>query len=261
MTASTVATPVVPRPAATVMLLRDDPGLEVLLLERSSALSFVPGAHVFPGGAVSPGDELGHGDGGLHPDEASVMLGVAGLALSFWMAAIRECFEETGVLLATAPDGSMPDSSHPALADADRVRAALELGEMTLAEHLERHGLRPALDALAYVAHWITPEVSPRRYDTRFFATRMPPGQQIFADGGEAVAHSWWRPEQALAEWEAGRIELITPTAASLRLLGEFATVAEAIEAFHAGARSEGRVTDPAGGVRVPIPTDDWQTR
>lgn len=253
--------PAVPRPAATVMLLRDGDGLEVLLVERSTNLQFVPGAHVFPGGAVSAGDEASGLDFDLDADEATAILGVDRHGLAFWMAAVRECFEETGVLLATGPDGSALDPTHPVFAEADRVRAEVESGVLGLAEHLGRHGVRPALRELAYVAHWITPEFSPRRYDTRFFAALMPTGQRGLADGEEAVGCEWWRPDQALAAWQAGTIDLITPTASSLRLLAGFTTAAEAIGAFQAGARRPHRIAEPEGGVRVPVPGDEEVVR
>jgi 8-oxo-dGTP pyrophosphatase MutT (NUDIX family) len=235
---------VVPRPAATVMLLRDRPdGMEVLLLQRAASTPFVPGAHVFPGGAVDQGDD-DHDDvvDGLADGEADRILGVAAGGRAFWLAAVRECVEEAGVVLAIDPEGRPVTSDHPVFADLDATREALEAGTRTLADLYRQHRLRVPLDRLAYVSRWITPEPSPRRYDARFFAAAMPAGQHAGADGWEAVDAGWWKPTQALADWQAGKIELIEPTIVSLELLGRFATTADAMSAIGAGAGAiEGR--------------------
>lgn len=229
---------VIPRPAATVMLLRDRPeGMEVLLLQRAASTPFVPGAHVFPGGAVDEGD-ADHDDivEGLAADEADRALGVAGGGRAYWLAAARECLEEAGVVLAVDAGGHPVTDEHPVFADLDATRTALEAGTRTLADVYREHGLRVPLDRVAYVSRWITPEPSPRRYDARFFAAAMPEGQRAGADGWEAVDAGWWKPTQALADWQAGRIELIEPTVVSLELLGRFASSADAMAAIRAGA-------------------------
>lgn len=252
------AQPVVPRLAATVMLLRDSDGPEVLLLRRSSATPFVPGAHVFPGGALEAGDAAIHDDliDGLEAVEAERVLGVTGDARAFWVAAVRECLEEAGVLLATDGRGRPVAHDHDVFADLAGVRAAVEHGLRPLASLYRDHGLRLPLGSIAYVSRWITPAFSPRRYDARFFAAAMPPGQRSTADGWEAVDAAWWRPATALDDWEAGRIELIGPTVASLRLLSRFATAHEALEAVQQGARRTRRVAEPSGGERVPLPVE-----
>lgn len=233
---------VVPRPAATVMLLRDGRvGLEVLLLQRASSTPFVPGAHVFPGGAVDDADhELDGVADGLDPATADARLGVPAGGLAFWATAVRECLEEAGVVLARDRAGRTIDQDHAVFADLDATRRALEAGTRTLAEVYREHDLRVPLDALAYVARWITPEPSPRRYDARFFAAAMPSGQHAGADGWEAVDAGWWRPADALSDWQAGVIDLIEPTVASLRLLGQLPSVDAAMQALHAGVRVEG---------------------
>lgn len=232
------ATPVVPRPAATLMLLRDGTrGMEVLLLQRNASTPFVPGAHVFPGGAVDDAD-ADHDDvvEGLDAREADRLLGVEGGGRAFWLTAVRECIEEAGVVLARDVDGRLVQDDHPVFARLDRTRFALETGTRSLADLYRRHGLRAPLDQLAYVSRWITPEPSPRRYDARFFAAAMPEGQHAGADGWEAVDAGWWRPTDALSDWQAGRIELIEPTVVSLQLLEQFDTAAAAMESLHAGA-------------------------
>lgn len=237
------ATPaVVPRPAATVMLLRDRPaGMEVLLLQRAASTPFVPGAHVFPGGAVDDAD-ADHDDVvvGLSRDEADRILGVASGGRAFWLAAVRECLEEAGVVLAVDRDDHPVTDDHPVFADLDATRIALEAGTRTIADLYREHRLRVPLDQVAYVSNWITPEPSPRRYDARFFAAAMPEGQRAGPDGWEAVDAGWWKPSDALADWQAGRIDLIEPTVVSLQLLCKFPGTADALAAMHAGAGAVG---------------------
>lgn len=244
--AEALAAPVVPRPAATIMLLREGSrGPEVLLLRRNARTPFVPGAHVFPGGAVDPvelEDDASLDDvlAGASAADVAARLGVDRGARAFFLAAVRECLEEAAVVLARDRDDRLIDGSHPVFDDLDTTRAALETGARTLADVYRSHGLRVPLDDLAYVARWITPPFSPRRYDTRFFAAAMPEGQRARADGWEAVAAGWHRPADALSDWQAGGIELIEPTVASLELLASYRSVADAMAALHAGVRVEG---------------------
>lgn len=236
------AAPVVPRPAATLMLLRDRSGaLEVLLLQRAAGTPFVPGAHVFPGGAVDEGDD-DHDDVvlGLRRDEADRLLGVARGGRAFWVAAVRECLEEAGVVLAVDEAGRPVADDHPIFQGLDASRIALEAGSRTLADLYREHRLRVPLHGVAYVSNWITPEPSPRRYDARFFAAAMPAGQRAGVDGWEAVDAGWWKPSDALADWQAGRIDLIEPTVVSLELLARFAGTADALAALRAGAGALG---------------------
>lgn len=236
--------PATPRPAATVMLLRDGrSGLEVLLLQRSTATPFVPGAHVFPGGAVDEAD-ADHDDivTGLDAAEADRILGVEAGGRAFWITAVRECVEEAGVVLACGEDGRPVTDEHPVFRSLDHTRLALEAGTRSLRDVYRDHGLRVPLDQVAYVSRWITPELSPRRFDARFFAAAMPEGQDAGADGWEAVDAGWWRPTDALSDWQAGRIELIEPTVASLELLGQFGSARAAMDALHDGSDA------PAGG-------------
>lgn len=221
------------------MLLRDhvvgeaDPRLEVLLLRRSSDTPFVPGAHVFPGGAVDDGD----GDPGWddHTDvddgRASAALGLDTGGRAYWIAAMRECLEEAGVLVATV-DGETIDDSHPVLADEDDLRRDLERGSVDFLDLCRLHDLHLPIGRMAYVSRWVTPEESPRRYDARFFAVSMPAGQSASADEWEAVEARWWSPAEALDSWQAGRIELIEPTVESLRLLAGFDSTDEAMAAL-----------------------------
>lgn len=227
--------PVTPRQAATVMLLRDGPddALEVLLLRRSDATPFVPGAHVFPGGAVEASDDDAGFDAhtDLSDEEASRILRVPSGGRAFWVAAVRESLEEAGVLLSTA-GGHPLDDTHPVLQDEGSLRAGLEGGTTRLLDLCREHRLGLGLDRMVYVSQWITPEESPRRYDTRFFAAAMPDGQSASADEWEAVDAQWWQPTRALESWQAAQIELIEPTVASLRLLADHDDADGALDAL-----------------------------
>lgn len=193
-----MSAPAPPRPAATLLLLRDGrAGLEVLMVARAREVDFASGALVFPGGRVEAADAA------LAPPQDP--LG------AFRVAAIRETFEECGVLLARP--GVLPGG-------VGGFRAALARG-----------GLVPDAGALVHFAHWITPAHSPKRYDTHFFLARAPAGQDAVHDGREAVEAVWVRPEEALAEAEAGRRTLVFPTRLNLRRLAGFGSVAAALSA------------------------------
>jgi 8-oxo-dGTP pyrophosphatase MutT (NUDIX family) len=222
-------TPATPRDAATVMLLRPAAadageavdvgvaGVEVLMLRRVAAMKFAPGAYVFPGGSVDPADygaEVGwHGP---DPAEFGARLGAsAEMARALVCAAVRETFEEAGVLLAGAPDGGpLADPSGPSWA-ADR--AALTVGQLTLAELLSRRGLVLRADLLVPWARWITPEGEPRRFDARFFAAALPAGQVATGHAAESDHIAWLRPGDAIESARAGEISLLPPTATTLQ--------------------------------------------
>jgi 8-oxo-dGTP pyrophosphatase MutT (NUDIX family) len=212
-------------PAATILLLRDaSAGLEVFLVERHHEIDFATGALVFPGGKLDPGDR--------DPRALARCAGPAGdpAALALRAAAIRETFEEAGVLLAR-PRGSRA-LVDPARASeiAARQRARLLADELGLADLAEAEDLELATDCLVPFAHWITPEFMPRRFDTYFFLVEAPPGQSAVHDGGESVDSTWTTPAAALAEAEAGSRTIIFPTLLNLRKLGRSRSVAEALE-------------------------------
>ncbi|QGG96547.1 NUDIX hydrolase [Actinomarinicola tropica] len=247
------------RPAATVMLVRDAPsGPEVMMVRRHPANVFVGGAHVFPGGAVDPADRIGPG-GPVDrlPDlEASVRLGVEGGGLAYWVAAIRECFEEVGVLLAYDDDGTMLRLDDPVRRGRfAEHRAALDAGRRTLTEICTAEGLSLAVDALHYFSHWVTPVGPPRRYDTRFFLARAPEGQDARHDDRETVDVTWLRPADALELAAAGRIDVIQPTARTLEALVRFDDVDEMLGAATATAAAPDLVHED-GGVRIRLPGD-----
>lgn len=218
---------VTPLPAATVTLIRDSAGgLEVLLLQRSFRSGFMPGVHVFPGGGLDPADESPEAhDRSTGPDdiEASRVLGVAHGGLSYWIAAIREAFEEAGILLAYATGGSIVNLGGKT---AERYRAHrrdLDQGRKGLGEIAHEEDLRLATDRLVYFSHWITPVGAPRRYDTRFFLAAAPEHQVAEHDNREAIDHAWMRPVEALDRYRRHDIKLRTPTIKTLELFTQFA--------------------------------------
>jgi 8-oxo-dGTP pyrophosphatase MutT (NUDIX family) len=217
------------RPAATIMLLRDGPaGIEVFMVVRHHAVAFAAGALVFPGGRVEEADhELAAGDC-PNPD------GLDTEAMAFRVAAIRETFEECGVLLAR-PRGSdsLIDGGTLKRLE-DQHRAALNAGSIGFDAVLASEGLLPAPDLLVHFAHWITPAVQPKRYDTHFFLAEAPPEHLAVHDGGEAVDSLWITPAQALADTEAGRFKLVFATAKNLEKLSWSKTVSEAMAAARA---------------------------
>ena len=222
------------RDAATVVLVReaDDgaPGFEVFMLLRTVKSDFNAGAYVFPGGGVD------RSDGGAAAQarvqrarrraQASARLGIADGGLAFYLAAIRECFEEAGVLLAADAAGRTLSLHEPAAQQRFAAyRAALNAGQTTLPAICEREHLRLPLDEVHYYSHWITPEGMPRRYDTRFFLCRAPAGQEPLHDGEETVDHCWVRPADALARHAAGGFNLVPATRKQLEFLARHPTV------------------------------------
>lgn len=215
----------IPRPAATILLLRDRPdGLEVFMVVRHQEIAFAGGALVFPGGRVEPADQ----------DLAARLAGTAGqdaAALAFRIAAIRETFEECGVLLARRRgSGRLIDAQ--ALIDIEaRHRAELNAGALGFETMLLAEGLVPATDVLVHFAHWITPANQPKRYDTHFFLARAPEEHLAVHDGREAVESVWIRPQAALAGTESGRFKMVFATAKNLEKLARAGDVAGALAA------------------------------
>lgn len=219
------------RDAATLLLVRDAPaGLEVFMVERPGAADF-GGMHVFPGGKVDVADasvEARYTD--LNDALASERLGMARGGIAFWNAAIREAFEEAGVLLAYRGE-RLVDLSDAATRDRfANYRAAVHKGELSLVELCAREDLHLATDRVHYFSHWITPVGPPRRYDTRFFVAPMPANQQTAHHERELEDGVWVRPPDALAYRESARWTMIFPTLTTLQSLARYATVA-ALEA------------------------------
>ncbi len=257
--------PVEVRDAATVMLVRDGAdGLEVFMVQRNLSSAFVAGAYVFPGGAVDDADrhlDLGAVTAGRSDEAASRRLDVGFGGLAYWVAAIRESFEEAGVLLACDRDGKIVSFADPEVAERFRVhREAVDRGDLRLVDMCLREGLVLAVDQIHYFAHWITPEGPPRRYDTRFFVAAAPPEQVPLHDDRETIAHIWVRPAEALDRHRRGEIDMIAPTIRNLQAIGRFDRSADLL----AHAQSIGevpaiqpRLIEDGGGTRIVLPGDD----
>ncbi len=217
----------VPVPAATILIVRDAAAsLEVFMVKRHHQIDFVAGALVFPGGKVSKGDF----------DAALLDLtdGVANWTTemrAMGAAAIREAFEESGILFAREA-GSDGLVSAERLAELSHYRERLEKNELALHEMLKAENLRLACDRLVRFAHWITPEMMPKRFDTQFFLASAPEGHAGRHDGRESVDSIWIAPEEAIADRKKWNV--IFPTKLNLMKLAHSATVTEAFEAAHA---------------------------
>src|SRR3954452_24464409 len=219
---------VAPRPASTILLLRDSAAaeIEVFMMVRHYEIDFNSGALVFPGGSVDKGDQ----EIIARPELYSGSEGLDSAALSFRIAAIRETFEESGILLAR-PKGSK------ALIDPKRASEVEALSRADLCESktsfltvLADNGLVLALDELVPYAHWITPEGMPKRFDTWFFLAAAPPEQAGAHDGKESTDSIWVSPREALAGGESGRFKLPFPTTRNLIKLGKQGTVKAALD-------------------------------
>jgi glyoxylase-like metal-dependent hydrolase (beta-lactamase superfamily II)/8-oxo-dGTP pyrophosphatase MutT (NUDIX family) len=248
-----------PRPAATIVVLRDGAaGIEVLLSRRAESGDHNSGAWVFPGGIVEPGDALAHDACvGLDDAEASRRLGLESGGLDYYVAAIRECFEEAGLLFARAQGDALVDLDGSDAARLAPWRRALHRGERDVAALCAAEGLRLAVDRLVYLSHWLTPLGRAKRFDTRFFVAALPAAQTAAHDGAELVEQLWIAPEEALAR--SASLKLLTPTQKTLATMARFATVAEAM-AWAAAPRTVAlvmpRVASGRDGFRPVLPDE-----
>jgi 8-oxo-dGTP pyrophosphatase MutT (NUDIX family) len=225
-------TPAVPRDAATVMVLRPAvAGLEVYMLRRQPSMAFAPGAFVFPGGSVDArdADSLLAWAGPDIREWGRVLDAPPELARALVCAAVRETFEESGVLLAGPSDDSVVCDTTGEDWEADRN--ALLDRSVSLAELLGRRRLILRSDLLRPWSRWITPVIEQRRFDARFFVAALPPGQRTRDVGGEAAAVRWITPQEALAAGRSRQIDLWLPTAMTLAELAACADVGAALAA------------------------------
>lgn len=219
--------PPVPVPAATILTLRDNSAtgdLEVFMVVRHHQIDFASGALVFPGGKAAPSDAdpavRGYCDGADGLDDVELNLHVA---------AIREAFEESGVLLAR--QGGSADLVGPDVVERlDQYRPELDKGGLTILDFLTANDLRLACDKLVRFAHWITPDVMPKRFDTHFYLAAAPDGQAAMHDGSETVDSVWANPNRIIAEAEDGKWTIIFPTRMNIEKLGKASTVEEAMQ-------------------------------
>ena len=251
--------PVTPRDAATVMLVRDAPDLQVFMLRRNLDSVWIAGASVFPGGAVDADDRHPRWEtrcAGWDDVRATRALARPSGGLGFFVAAVRETFEEAGVLLARDPGGVAADGRHEHLTAA---RAALNAGEHDFDALVLEHELVLATDALLPVSHWVTPPGGPRRYDTWFFLAAAPDGAYLH-DDTELIASAWVRPADALAAGSRGEVDLIFPTRKNLELLARFDTAAAALAAVRTAATPDAggalALVADDGGQRIALPGD-----
>lgn len=219
-------------PAATVMMVRDAvetnrSGIEVFMLRRTGRASFAAGMYVFPGGRVDDVDharEIAPFCRGLDDLDASSQLGIDGGGLAYWVASVRECFEEAGVLLAERRDGGE-------LAVRDDDRHAVHDGDLSMVDLCRRDDLVLDLSTTHYVDHWITPIGENRRFDTRFFLTEAPSDQEGGHDDKETVESLWVSPSRALDLHTAGDLMMLPPTIYNMRFLADHNTAAGALAA------------------------------
>ncbi len=223
--------PVTPRDAATVVLLRDGPrGVQAYLLRRHRGMAFAGGRYAFPGGGVDGRDEDAQ-IGWIGPPAEQWARRLScdePLARALVCAAVRETFEEAGVLLAgPSPDTVVADTTGD---DWEQERHALVDRDLGFAEFLQQRGLLLRTDLLAAWAHWITPEFEPARFDTRFFVAVLPQGQRTRDVSGEADAVAWMRPADAVAAVDDASIRMLPPTYATMREMATLRTPGEALE-------------------------------
>jgi 8-oxo-dGTP pyrophosphatase MutT (NUDIX family) len=252
------------RDAATVMLLRDgDRGLEVCMLRRNLDSDFVGGAYVFPGGAVDPED--GEADvepvcAGRDDAEASRLVGAERGGLGFWVAAIRESFEEAGVLLARSSDGRVVSFRDPEVAERfSEHRRSVDSGQRRLVEVCRQERLVLDVGSIHYFSRWVTPLGAPRRYDTRFFVAAAPAEQVALHDDREVIGTRWVTPGEALADHASGSMTMIFPTVRTMVALDRFDRASDVLD--HAAEQSRvdpivPMIREEGGGLRLFLPGD-----
>lgn len=243
------------RHASTVVLLRthDDGSLSTFLMRRVSSMAFAAGMHVFPGGSVDEADfaddipwrQVAMADASTSPlDDPGRMNADGRLARALVVCAVRELFEETGVLVAVDHEGRTPERD----ADWDRDRRAVEASAAALAGVLHRRGLAIDPRLLPLWAHWVTPEIEPKRFDVRFFVAFLPEGQLPDDASGEADHVRWITPVEAMASYAAGQLTMLPPTAATI---ADFVPLSDGTEPVRDGVvdgvmrAARGRVVQP----------------
>lgn len=218
------------RPAATVVLVRDgDRGVEAYLVRRGSRAAFMPDLHVYPGGRVDAADATLAPRMTGYADDPRVCDGGVGVkhTAATWVGAVRELFEEAGVLLARDGAGALLSASAALRADRERLNA----GDIAFDALVAERGWTLDASELAVFDHWITPSFEKRRYDTLFLLAPMPEGQRAEDDAREVYDGEWWRPGDVLAAYRRREIGLAPPTFVTLEWLADARTVAEAYEA------------------------------
>jgi 8-oxo-dGTP pyrophosphatase MutT (NUDIX family) len=222
-----------PKPAATTILVRPRGSqAEILLLKRGERARFMPNAHVFPGGALDPQDESAEAFElcrGLSDEEASARLRLPSNGLRYFIAAVREAFEECGLLMAYDSRGELVDLRSWDESRLRDTRLQLSAGRLSLAALCHSNGWRLAVDKLAFFSHWITPP-GRLRFDTRFFLSLAPPSQHASLVGDEMSEMVWCTAQEALSEHAGGRLLLMFPTRAILKDIAGLKDIDELLE-------------------------------
>jgi 8-oxo-dGTP pyrophosphatase MutT (NUDIX family) len=239
--------------ASTVVAVRDGPrGLETLMVVRHHEIEFARGAAVFPGGKIAASDRDPRLDARCGTDR-----GLDELQVALRVAAVRETFEESGLLLARRGGAMIDGTLRAALHRRWQERVAT--GGNAFVDMVCEEDLELALEQLVPYAHWVTPEASPKRFDTHFFIAAAPPGQVARHDGSEAVDSFWIRPADALDDCAQGRRTIIFPTLSNLALLAQTGDVASALQA--ARSRPVRRIQPTLGkradGKLIPVLAPD----
>ena len=255
-----MTTPVTPRPAATCVLMRPPAndsaggGVEVFMVRRHIKSEFAPDVYVFPGGSVTDDDQQAE----RASDLCVAATGDDTLGGGFRVAALRECFEEAGVLLARRGTELLAIGEGN-VARIEGYRTALQRRQMTMSALAEREGLTFATDALTPWAHWITPEAMPKRFDTHFFLAEMPASQEAAYDHLETTDGVWITPEEASAGFERGDFPLVFAQIHQLRELHGLRTFADAQARFagHAPRTIMPRVVERDGKMVILLPDED----
>ena len=226
------------RPAATVMLIRDieNEAFEVFMLQRTLNAAFAGGMYVFPGGRVDELDgieELEQLCDGLDDKHASGLLQIPSGGLAYWVAAIRECFEEAGVLLArNSQTKQLVAFDEPTIIKRfDEARLKIHDSSLSMINLCRSENLSLVTDSIHYVSHWITPVGEARRFDTRFFVARAPESQEPLHDSQETIASLWVQPQDALDKLARGELAMFPPTSENLKFLANFKTTDEVLAA------------------------------
>ena len=219
------------KPAATVILMREaeESGFEIFIVKRSSRSSF-GSLYVFPGGKLDPEDterDLYAYCEGMNDEEASARLGIENDGLSFWIACIRECFEETGVLLTNPSDSLIKEYEK-----LSSLRKQLNNKEISFKDICISESLRLRTNNIVPCAHWITPAIEPKRFDTRFFLAKVNAKQLASHDGFELTESFWIKPKDALVRLKEGKMNMILPTISNIEQLAEFSSAFEAFSYF-----------------------------
>lgn len=244
---------VIPLPSASILVVRDGAdGLEVLSVHRSQRMGFAAGMLAFPGGRVDPADRTRRiRQYAQRPPRRPAD------DLAFRIAALRELFEETGLLLAVSRSSARPLRPAAWRRHAARYRRRVHEGSLGFGPMLARTGLALATRTLVPFAHWVTPAIAPKRFDTRFYLAAAPARQQAASDGVESLALAWRRPADLLAEWEAGTAKMMFPTRLNLVKLGRAGSVAEALaQARAAPAPKVTPALSADGRPRLMIPAE-----